>query len=437
MKLDNDKAYIGSDLWLPKDVINYQYLKNTLTLKEGRKSHKLYRETKAHIIVPRYNISKNDYNCIDCEVIPLPGPIFPRVHFNCNIVLRENQLEAWSALEKQDDGILNLSPGKGKTILALKKAAQLGVPTLITVNTELLIQQWIRFIKEFLEEDDIGIIQGQTCDWRHKICVSMIQTLYRLELPKGFQEHFGFHIVDEGHHMGGIEFGKIGPICQGARLLLSATYRRVDGREDLFKQYFGDIIYTDKGFDLIPEIRFIELDTEYDSEEHSERIVSVISEDKSANLKRAEWIKKLSKGRKSILVGTRVEQLKYLSSLFKGSCVITSATDSDIRVDLINKSSLSFIIDNFGVEALDCPALDTLFMLLPISTEKRQNSDGTVTLLGNSMQQIMGRILRIHPTKKPPLVIIFDDIGVPVLHKQIGFIKTWLKNNNYKFEVLK
>jgi hypothetical protein len=46
MFLDKEKAYFGSDLYLPKECVNVGYLKNSLILKEGRKSHKLYRELK-------------------------------------------------------------------------------------------------------------------------------------------------------------------------------------------------------------------------------------------------------------------------------------------------------------------------------------------------------------------------------------------------------
>jgi superfamily II DNA or RNA helicase len=439
MFLDKEKAYFGSDLYLPKECVNVGYLKNSLILKEGRKSHKLYRELKDHIVVPRYNLSLKELTDI-CDLAYLSPQKFPTVSFQDNIQLRENQLDAWDALTKKQDGILNLSPGKGKTVLALKFAAYKQVPVLITVNTVPLLNQWTKFIKQFLNEDDIGYIQGGICDWNHKICISMIQSLYKMadNLPKGFQEHFGLHVIDEGHHLGGIEFGKIAPVCLGTRLLLSATYQRVDGREDIFKQFVGDVIYTDKGFDLKPKIVFIELDTEYESEEHPEKIISIISESKKANLERAKWIKKFCNNRKSILVSTRVTQLERLQKYFKDSCVLTSnSCKEEERLPLLYKSKLSFIIDNFGVEALDCPSLDTLFILLPIAVEKKRKSDGTFTILGNSLQQIMGRILRQYENKQEPLVIIFDDTKVPVIHSQIGFMKTWLKNNKYSFEVVK
>ena len=112
-------------------------------------------------------------------------------------------------------------------------------------------------------------------------------------------------------------------------------------------------------------------------------------------------------------------------------------SEKETRMDLVRSSSLSFIIDNFGIEALDCEELDTLFILLPISVNKSVQRDGTVSLLGNDLNQIMGRILRKCSTKKPPLVVIFDDIHVESAHSQIVNIKLWFNNNNYPFTVIK
>lgn len=439
-KLDSDKAYVASDLYLPKARINEQHIRNSLILKEGRKKYKLYSETSTHIICPRYHIPVEQYDELDCEFVKLPKPKFPYINFTSNILLRENQKLAWDVLKDRDDGILNLSPGKGKTILALHKIARLKVPTLIIVHNGPLVEQWANFIRnpDFLGFNDIGFIGDGKFDWQHPITIALIQSVYNKAdvLPKGFKEYFGFIVVDEGHHLGGIEFGKVGPICQGDRLLLSASYKRADGREDIYKQYFGSIIYTDKGFDLKPTIKIVELDTRIVAEEHSERVVSQVAQDKRATLLRAEVIKKYSKNRKCILVSTRIDQLKALHELFPKSALITSETAKEDRIPLVKSSKLSFIIDNFGIEGLDCEELDTLFILLPISVNKTTRPDGTMSLLGNDMFQIMGRILRECPTKEEPLVIIFDDIHVEPLHKQINFMKTWLKTNDYKFEVI-
>lgn len=439
-KMHPDVAYIASDLYLPKSKVNEQAIRNSLILKEGRKKHKLFSETKTHMIVPRYHIPVEQYDELDCEFVVLPKPSFPSIDLTSKIILREPQKLVWDKLRDQDDGILNLAPGKGKTILALHKLAYLGVPTLIIVNTSTLVAQWKEFIQEFLGCIDIGFIGDGICDWEHSITIALVQSMYRLAdaLPEGFKSHFGFMIVDEGHHLGGIEFGKVGPICQGARLLLSATYKRADGREDIYKQYFGELIYTDKGFDLKPVIKIIELETRIVQEEHHQRVISQVGRDNRANFLRAIEIKKYSKGRKSLLVSTRVDQLEALHELFPGSGLITrNSVPVEERLPLLRKSALTFIIDEFGLEGLDCAELDTLFILLPVSVNKQTKPDGTLSLLGNDLIQIMGRILREHPAKQDPLVIIFDDVFVDPLHQAVELIKRWLKANNYNFEVIK
>jgi len=440
--LDKDTAYIGTDLHLPLSKINAQGVRNSLLLKDGKKKYKLYDETPTHIICPRYHIMPDQYDDIDCEFKHLPKPQFPTVTcFDSKIIFREEQKPVWDELKNKDDGVLNLAPGKGKTILALHKVAQLKVPTLIVVNTSLLVDQWRKFINEFLNCYDIGEIGDGKFDWKHPITIALIHSLHsKKEFPKGFTEHFGFMIVDEGHHLGGMEFGKIGPLCKGARLLLSATYKRADGREDIYKQFFGPIICTDRGFDLKPEILFVELPTKLPPKIealHNEKQVSYLGDDNLSNKLRSEVIKKYSKDRKSILVSTRVNQLQALHDLFPDSVCITQLSEKTERMNLVRSSNLSFIIDNFGIEGLDCAELDTLFILLPISVNKAMQRDGTTSLLGNDLTQIMGRILRKCSTKKTPLVIIFDDVHIECVHNQIVNIKLWFTINNYSFTVVK
>jgi len=162
--------------------------------------------------------------------------------------------------------------------------------------------------------------------------------------------------------------------------------------------------------------------------------MTLLSMDRKANLEKIFWITYFSRDRKSIAVSTRVEQLREFHKAFKrNSCVIISDTPKKERLPLLKESQISFIIDNFGIEALDCPELDTLFMLLPVSADKKINPDGTYKLLGNNLIQIMGRILRSHPKKQDPLVIIFDDVNVPSAHRQVENLVRVLKQNGFRY----
>lgn len=438
IKLNEDKIYVGSELYLPLKHFNTNFMELSLTILDGRKKVKLFGLTKTHLIAPKYYLSNEDIIDSGCEIEKLPPIQFPKVEFKHNIILREGQKEAWINFKKSEGGILNLAPGKGKTVLSLLKIAEEGVPALISVNTTSILSQWCDFINKFLDIQDIGIIQGNKFDWKKSICVATIQSLLskikNKEIPEEFSNWFGNYFIDEGHHIAAPNFCLTASICKGNKYILTATEKRTDNKERYIKYYFGDIIHSDKTYDLIPRIKIININSTVMEELHAEKTISALARNKSSNIERAKYIKEYSKGRKSILVSTRVEQLEELAKYFPNSCTVTSKLDRDDRLPLVRKSELSFIIDNFGIEALDCPELDTLFILLPISADRNTRPDGTVRDLGNNLTQIMGRILRIHEDKNSPLVIIFDDVNVPVAHKQIQRLVMWLEANGFKID---
>ena len=68
-------------------------------------------------------------------------------------------------MEKAPDGggLLEIPCGRGKTVMALKILAELGVKTLVIVHKGFLLNQWIERIEQFLPGAKVGKIQGQ-CD---------------------------------------------------------------------------------------------------------------------------------------------------------------------------------------------------------------------------------------------------------------------------------
>ena len=65
---------------------------------------------------------------------------------------------------KDGGGLLEIPCGRGKTVMALKIAAELGVKTLVIVHKTFLANQWIERIRQFIPNARIGRIQGQTID---------------------------------------------------------------------------------------------------------------------------------------------------------------------------------------------------------------------------------------------------------------------------------
>jgi superfamily II DNA or RNA helicase len=95
-------------------------------------------------------------------------------------------------------GLLDVDPGKGKTVMALNIVAQLGKCALVIVHKSFLLNQWIERIEQFLPGARVGKIQGQIIDIENKdIVIGMLQSLSMKEYPKDTFRNFGLAVYDE------------------------------------------------------------------------------------------------------------------------------------------------------------------------------------------------------------------------------------------------
>ena len=95
-------------------------------------------------------------------------------------------------------GLLDVDPGKGKTVMALNIVSQLGKCALVIVHKSFLLNQWIERIEQFLPGARVGRIQGQIMDIENKdIVIGMLQSLSMKEYPKDTFRQFGLAIYDE------------------------------------------------------------------------------------------------------------------------------------------------------------------------------------------------------------------------------------------------
>ena len=95
-------------------------------------------------------------------------------------------------------GLLDVDPGKGKTVMALKIIERLSVKTLVIVHKSFLTNQWKERIEQFLPGARVGTIQGQVFDIDNKdIVIGMVQSLSMKEYPQNAFESFGLTIFDE------------------------------------------------------------------------------------------------------------------------------------------------------------------------------------------------------------------------------------------------
>lgn len=438
MRRDPGKAYISDMLWLPKKHIAEGAVKESLQFWTLDKNvpylEKLWGETDHHVICPREFLNTENYPQYSFPFVDISPRKFPRANLHSKIELRGNQLDAYAAFSAASSGILNLAPGKGKTILSLKKIVDLDCPALIVVHNTYLWEQWQERISSFLElpiGQHIGRIQGQEFDWQRPITIGMIHSLAgraeRGEIPPEFSQHFGVVIFDEVHHLSAPYFSKTAPLIQGMRFGLTATATRLDGMEFIYKHHIGGIFHTDLRQDLAPRIYFQRTPVEIDlrSPEVNDvtgkvnipKLRSFIGTLDVSNDFRAQCIREAAKeGRKILALSHSKKQLIAMSEMFPGSGLVIQETPQETRTEVVQKSKICFAINSLGAEGLDDDKLDTLFVLTPFSSP-------------NDLQQFMGRIQRSREGKKTPVVVIFDDVAVPPFHalcrKLMRTLKEW------------
>ena len=145
-------------------------------------------------------------------------------------------------------GLLDVDPGKGKTVMGLYIIAKLKKKTLVIVHKSFLLNQWIERIQQFLPTARVGKIQGQIIDIENKdIVIGMLQSLSQKEYPENLFDSFGLTIYDETHHLGAEVFSRcMMKTITNYTLGLSGTMQRKDGLTKVFKMFLGDIIHKEK-----------------------------------------------------------------------------------------------------------------------------------------------------------------------------------------------
>jgi len=450
-----DKAYISNNLALPKFGVNLAPVMTALTFIHGEeevidqetqqlvgtrpRELYLWDENRHHIIVPREFLSERQYPEFPFEFVDHRPHLFPEVDIEDNITLREDdQPEAFAALLENESGTLNLACGKGKTVLALKLAATLGVPTLIVVNTTALLEQWKGEIEEHLGVNSVGTIQGETIDWEdHPITIAMVHTLslHRETWPMDFRLWFGLVFYDEGHHMSAPVFVRSADLFFGRRYSLTATASRIDGLEAIYQYHLGPVIHRNLEQELIPETVFHELKWEFDDRYKP----LIIDSSMEVSLPRVrgylgslDWRNRLiyqdlhldlAFGRNILVLSHSVDHVNRLAALVNERLdvtagVITGATPQGDRMDILRDSNPVLGTFQLAREGLNKPSLDTLYVTTPFSSP-------------NDLQQAWGRIQRQFSGKKEPLVRVYEDKALDCCVKSCRNLKRHLRALGY------
>lgn len=331
---------------------------------------------------------------------------------------------------KTRGGILALGTGLGKTFIAICLISMLKVKTLIVVHKQILLDQWIERIQQFLPNARIGIIQGSKIDIQDKdIVIGMVQTMTQRDYDRDQFKSFGMIVCDETHAMCSQTFNQIFFKVQAKyRLGLSATPKRKDGFDQVLNFHLGPII-CEMHFTIVePSITVYHLDQNDDIEMSLTRFgktnLPALVTDIAGNDQRNAFITKIlldrvKDNRKVLVLSDRVYQCERLYDFFKKNCKTEHTSDTFIgkksRDKLDKAMECDVIFATYGIfkEGVDCPKLDTLIFATPKT----------------DITQAIGRILRQKNDNHPEVIDIVDHIGP--LKNQFYKRNRYYKGKNY------
>lgn len=356
--------------------------------------------------------------------------------------------------------------GFGKTVMALAMAARLGRQTLVIVDQENLLEQWVERAEEHLglTKKDIGIIRGDKCDIEGKpLVIGMMQSLVRRQYDnRVYYGTFGLVIWDEAHVAGAELFSEsLGMFDARNRIGISATIDRKDSLGKLLDLHLGSVrvkLTAEHSPSLLYVINYGgRTSWVANNSRLAGRYINELAEDGERNLviaNAALWL--YQSGRNVLLIGDRVEQLVALRIL----CRQVGIPEDDMEI--VSKQTVTTVYEKdpkpprrpeFWERGTEYTPVRLVFKQKTIPTKKRKDKKYTkrvilstygimakgvdvpelsagidVTPRADSVQ-VHGRILRDREKLIPIWVTIVDTYSFRALHQFMGRLNGYTKDN--------
>lgn len=343
---------------IPKKIIGFELINNTLILPRGLMKDVI-------LLLNSYMIK---YKLIDNRFSKVES--FPNIKFT----LRDEQRNVINQLVKKDFSIFVAPPGFGKTLIGSQMISMRNVNTLVIVNKNLLLDQWIeRFTSYFkdLVKKDIGFLGKGKNKLNKKLDIATMQSLKNN--PEIIKE-YSFVIVDECHHIPAVTFENIIKQFHGKYILgLSATPMRKDGMDPILFQQLGNIAYeVKKQKTYNNQVKVIQSDFTSNVESFTELLGEIILDSARNNLI-VKQILKYQK-RKILLLSDRIEHIEILQKILESYNMdyVTihgslKKKDKEEAFNKIESSNLVLATTSYFGEGIDFPHLDTIIFATPIS----------------------------------------------------------------------
>ena len=316
-------------------------------------------------------------------------------------------------------GLLCVPCGKGKTFMAVRIAATLGVRFLVIVDKEFLMNQWRNEMKQLLPNLRVGIFQGPKQEIEPELydcTICMIQTLCNTNCPDATFHGYGFTIFDECHHLGAQHFSRTLLKVQTKWMLgLSATPTREDGLTKVFTWFLGNPVYWEKVREPDPTVEvkgvFVKTDNaayhklpvDWKGEVVMARLLGNLVDCEERTAEVVRWVRRLlaeSPVRKVLVLSERIGHLQAIECGLgapDGTAVPSIAyyvggMKEKIREEGAAAASVLLASYAMASEAMNIKTLNAVILASP----------------RKHVEQSTGRILRIQADKRVVVPVIVD-----------------------------
>lgn len=364
---------------------------------------------------------------------------------------------AYDMMIRCSNGIVQLPPGEGKTVIAIGFIAKIGLKSIIFVHKDSLTVQWKeRFLQHTdLMEENIGILENSKFEevLRKPIILSTVQGM--LSAIKRFSNikqllwdaKLGVSIFDECHTTGGgtEQYGKVALYIPCRRIYgLSATPGRYDQNHDVIHMNLGPVYKPDGQTNtLAPKIIMIYFDHKVIA--YHKKYVYWGIPDKEGNFKLKfprfdtprylqmltskkndryiPYMKKIcdqiyKAGRNVLFISDRIKVLDFCSKIIPKSDVgfFIPRSQENRDTDLLKR--FVFSTPGSSRDGTDKPEFDCLVMANSIA----------------NVEQAVGRICRSLPGKQQPIVFDIVDSGCEDLVKRSEYRKKFYNSKGWTIE---
>ena len=397
-------------------------------------------DKKQEILVPRFCSCDSNVKLIDQTTAGSDINIID------NITLRSSkQQEAFDWFSLNDNGILCMKPGEGKTVVSIKAISYYKKKTIILLHKDSLAEQWKKRIIQFtnFEEKDISRLTTATYkkDLNKPIIISTVQTICSMynkfdNLLEIFKKaNIGIMIADEVHGIIGPEQFSVASIqipakrCYG----LSATPYRMNNKDIMFL-HLGNIynpVSIDKNT-MEPKIVVLKIKAGvmsksnlvkwiyYSNKFSKERYLKQLIKAKPYKAIVKGLVQQIDKsGRRMLFISDRIAILDWASEAVKNQNDVGFFIPRSGK-ERKNHLKRKMVYSTYGSsrDGLDEPELSCLVMSTPTS----------------NIEQCIGRVLRTAPNKKEPIVYDIVDMECEEMVNRYEYRKRFYEQKKWKID---